>query len=664
MDSAGDERLQELIRAIARLQEQQADLTRRLWRIEQAIAIPQPAAAPAVAAPPPVSAPSPVSSSPSRPARPQFETRMGLTWINRIGAVTLVLGVGFFFKYAIDNRWIGETGRVLLGILAAIAELGAADILWRRNQGVFAQGISGTGLAILYLSAYAAYAFYHLVSLGPAFAVMALTTALAGALAWRYDAAAIAALGLFGGYATPLLLTDGRDRPWFFFSYLLLLNLGALAIARIRKWPGLEWLALIATTYLFGAWASRDFNPSKQLVATTFVLGFHGLFASSRIRSIVYASQLAVNAGIAVFWMDTVGPYPVLVLALAAAGLGIADRRKWPRMVLVSLISFWLSYRVWTMKSPPHPLPALIVPLTCAFLLFLAWIPWRAAVRKTAFMREDYLLLPLNAGSYFVPMFGLLRAGHHEYLGSIAAALAVAHLAVAYVLRENDAKWLAAGVASAFLTLAIPIQFAGFRITMAWALEAAAIAWIGRKAGAWRYAYAALAVFALILIRLVLFDAEARGTPRFPTFATVAASLWLSSRWLGGGLSLGTYAAGHIVMLWGLILQVLVWAERTAAHENLQSVQSASISILMAVYAVVLVTIGVLTRTAVNRIGGLGLIGIVVLKLYLYDVWLLVRIYRVLAFAALGALLLLTSYLYSRYRMSIENWWSDGKPKA
>jgi uncharacterized membrane protein len=77
----------------------------------------------------------------------------------------------------------------------------------------------------------------------------------------------------------------------------------------------------------------------------------------------------------------------------------------------------------------------------------------------------------------------------------------------------------------------------------------------------------------------------------------------------------------------------------------------------MAAYAVVLVGVGVSTRSTVNRLLGLGLIGIVVVKLYLYDVWLLGLVYRVAAFAGLGALLLLMSYLYSRYRVSIEDWW-------
>ena len=48
-----------------------------------------------------------------------------MVWVNRIGVITLVLGVAFFFKYAVDNRWIGETGRVVLGILAGYSHSAA-----------------------------------------------------------------------------------------------------------------------------------------------------------------------------------------------------------------------------------------------------------------------------------------------------------------------------------------------------------------------------------------------------------------------------------------------------------------------------------------------------------------------------------------------------------
>ncbi len=78
---------------------------------------------------------------------------------------------------------------------------------------------------------------------------------------------------------------------------------------------------------------------------------------------------------------------------------------------------------------------------------------------------------------------------------------------------------------------------------------------------------------------------------------------------------------------------------------------------IIAAYAVALVAAGVTTRTAVNRALGLGLIAAVVAKLYLYDVWQIGRMYRVAAFAGLGILLLVMSYLYSRFRGSIESWW-------
>ena len=99
--------------------------------------------------------------------------------------------------------------------------------------------------------------------------------------------------------------------------------------------------------------------------------------------------------------------------------------------------------------------------------------------------------------------------------------------------------------------------------------------------------------------------------------------------------------------------------QRTADPQNVANLQSTAISILMAVYALLLIGAGVASRTVINRVLGLGLIGLVVVKLYIYDVWLLVRIYRIVAFAALGALLLITSYLYSRYREKIEVLWRE-----
>ncbi len=42
-----------------------------------------------------------------------LESKIGRVWFNRIGILAVTLGMAFFLKYAFDNNWIGELGRVV-----------------------------------------------------------------------------------------------------------------------------------------------------------------------------------------------------------------------------------------------------------------------------------------------------------------------------------------------------------------------------------------------------------------------------------------------------------------------------------------------------------------------------------------------------------------------
>jgi uncharacterized membrane protein len=184
---------------------------------------------------------------------------------------------------------------------------------------------------------------------------------------------------------------------------------------------------------------------------------------------------------------------------------------------------------------------------------------------------------------------------------------------------------------------------------------------------------AALLVFGLVGARLLLFELESLGepqsyalvvNPRFLTFAVSAIAMLLAAWWAAKifqPLALAPYFAGHVFMLLGLCLEIIGWAGRSVAAENRVSAETIGMSILFGVYAVMLVSAGVAMRSAINRVSGLGLTGIVILKLYLFDVWQLTRPYQILAFVILGILLLATSFLYSRFRRLIESWWKDEK---
>jgi len=690
-----------LSEAIVRLLRRQEQTERRLARIETALGIVetgppsqqprQPEPLPVAAAEPPEQrvAAEPASPPPSQPVAPvppraaesdrprEFETQVGLTWISRIGAVTLIFAAAFIFKYAVDNQWIGETGRIILGILAGLACVGAADRIWHSGHRTYAQAISGLGIAVLYLSFYASFAFYHLLPQSVPFALMTLTTVLSGALALRYDAPAIGALGLIGGYLTPVLLSTGEDHPVILFSYVFLLDLGALALARARKWRAFEFLAFAATVFLYSAWMTEHFTPEKQTVASVYALFFYALFVLADHPAIVMTSQVLVTVALTGIWDKKPFPYLATTTAVAAAGLVVADRRKQAAFAPGALAAYWILYAVWHSSFPGKvPVGTVLPMLTVGFLLFYVWPPWRMLARKAELSTPEFLVLSLNAVAYFGAAYNLLAADNHAYLGLFTVALAGLYLAMGLEMwrqlpaenRDSRPVLLSLGVALTLLTLAAPIQFTGYRITIGWAVEAAALTWIGKRARSERLILAALCVFALVLIRLwtidswMYFDVHyvTLWNSRFLTFLIAAAALWGSAYWLhSGARALATYITGHLVVLWGLGLEVTGWAERTAAPQNVANLESTAISILMATYAVVLIVAGVLTRSLLNRILGLGLIGLVVAKLYLYDVWLLVRIYRIAAFAVLGALLLITSYLYSRYRAKIEAWWKD-----
>ncbi len=603
---------------------------------------------------------------------------MGLTWINRVGVITLVLGVAFFFKYAVDNQWIGETGRVALGILAGLALLGIADAFWRRGQETFAQGICGAGIAVLYVSFYAAFGFYSLIQFAPAFALMALNTAAAGALALRYRSPSIAALGLIGGYFTPVVLSTGQDRPWSLFGYVLLLDLGALALARARDWTRIAWLAFLGTLFLYWAWIF-EYHLSDKTAALVFALIFYALFSALGNRLLFAAAQFNVVAALLMVSLPNSLPFLPLAAAVSAAALILADRLQWEEAPLIAFAAFWIPYAAghFTLKEHSAAEPLFFL-LTLIFFLFFAWTPWTVLVRKAAVRRQDLAMAVFNAGFYFAASYDLLAPGYRPWLGLFAVALAALHFAVGREIwaalpdesRDIRPILLYTGVALAFLTLAAPIQFTGYRITMAWALEAAALSWIGVRTGERRLVYGSLIVFFLVFVRLFAIDAEiysgaqpytALWNTRFLTFATAAVAFWLAAWWIRtGAAALAPYLTGHFVMLWALGAEVIGFVNRTAAPQDLQNARSTALSILMALYAVLLVALGVAGRSALNRLLGLGLIGVVALKLYLYDVWQISRgMYRVAAFAGLGILLILTSYLYSRYRGSIETWWRD-----
>jgi uncharacterized membrane protein len=110
------------------------------------------------------------------------------------------------------------------------------------------------------------------------------------------------------------------------------------------------------------------------------------------------------------------------------------------------------------------------------------------------------------------------------------------------------------------------------------------------------------------------------------------------------------YIVGHMLMILGLHLEFFAYIDSRTDLTASTSIKTLVSSIILAGYGFLFISFGFARRAALPRILGLILFAIVVLKLYVYDIWLLDRIYRMIAFIALGAILVAGSYLYSRFR--------------
>lgn len=206
-----------------------------------------------------------------------LEFKLGGKVFTGIGAVAIMLGIGFFLRYTFENNLITETTRVVLGIFVGIVMLGIGEST-RRKFSVYSQILTGGGLGILYLSLYAAFGYYHIISQFTAFVGMTLITASGVFLAVRYNSLILAIFSQIGGFLTPGILSTGENNPHVLFLYITLLDLGILSVAWWKLWRLLVFIGFGGTALTYIGWFSTFYTESQLFVAEGYATLFFVLF--------------------------------------------------------------------------------------------------------------------------------------------------------------------------------------------------------------------------------------------------------------------------------------------------------------------------------------------------------------------------------------------------
>jgi uncharacterized membrane protein len=270
----------------------------------------------------------------------EWEKWLGVRGAAAVGAGVLVLAGLYFFKYSIDTGLLTTTLRVVLGTLVGLACVVAAEVPLRKRYPVLANWLAGAGAAILYIAFWAGTAHYGIIPNTVGFGLMGGVTVMACIASVRHRAMPIAILGLLGGFATPILLSTGSDRPIALFSYLLLLDGALLWVAHHRRWPALGLLSLGATTLYQALWILDDMGPERLFMGLGILAVFAALFAAvpgrdgerSSTDRLTRALAVLSPFGFALFFAADadLGPwfYPIglLLLVLSTGALFVARR--------------------------------------------------------------------------------------------------------------------------------------------------------------------------------------------------------------------------------------------------------------------------------------------------------------------------------------------------
>ncbi len=180
-----------------------------------------------------------------------FSSRTPEWWLSRLGAGFVVLAILFLYGYAVDNGWITPPVRVLAGVIVGGALFWAGYRIVRPTTAEesdlgMKELLYGGGLAIWYVTAYAASVWYQLISVPTARLLFFALAILSTWIALQERREIFAFFAVVAGFATPFILPAPVTSLTEVTLYLSAVAGMGLIIYLMRGWPATLWITFVA----------------------------------------------------------------------------------------------------------------------------------------------------------------------------------------------------------------------------------------------------------------------------------------------------------------------------------------------------------------------------------------------------------------------------------
>ena len=337
---------------------------------------------------------------------------------------------------------------------------------------------------------------------------------LAFSRGWIGPATRVAVGCAVGAGALALGWQSFRRRNHLFGTILSAIGLGVVGLANF------------AATQLY------DVFPVQVGLALTLLAAVAAAAVAIRADAPVVAGLgvVSILAAPPVLHAPIDGVAVALLVVTLVGTTAIALHRSW---FWLSSVAFWLSLGQigwWIVGAAPDASAPDARPALLALAAFWA-LHALAAGGETVRLRSDRLsptsatLMLANSAALVGFGFRILSGGDELLRGPFLFAVAAAHAALAWYLFRRQPRHpfglLVAGTGVAALTMAVPVQFGGSTVPLAWSAEAAALAWVfaqlrSRFVLLMGAVIGALAVAYLLLITYPVADLTANVDPDRP----------------------------------------------------------------------------------------------------------------------------------------------------
>jgi len=527
-----------------------------------------------------------------------LEGTIGKLWLNRIGIIAILIGVAYFLKYAFDTGWIGERGRVAIGLIAGIAVVVWSESFRRKGSAAFSYSLKAVGIGILYLSLWAASQYFHLVPASAAFVAMILVTASTITLALTQDAEILAVYAMIGGFSTPALVSTGQNHEIVLFSYVALLDLAILAMVSFKPWRRIVWGAMMGTAVMYIGWWAKYYDSSERTATVLFASAFFAIFALVPLLTPLTRSRWHRGMSITLMLLPLVNG-GAFFLALYAMFSDEVITLTWFALALAAVYLLLSSQFKRRVGGEPDVVKTVNLLHVAVAIVFIT------------------IAIPLKLDAHWITIGWLVES---------AVLLGIGVKVKADLLRIFAGCALALGVCRLLFidnfytqTLVFNARFATFLVAIA--ILAGIVAAGERYASEKEMPFVKMAGVALNLLALIALTREAND-----------------------------YFSRHISEL---------YQQRNMyqATRQLDIARNFSFSAIWIIYGAAMMVIGFWKRSAFIRWQAMVLVAVTIGKVFLYDSRELQQGYRILSFIALGVMLMAISYAYHRdwFKLSPRN---------